>query len=607
MSKEKSRIGSLRGDLARLWTHLGRRRKTQFFLLLALMFVGAIAEVVSLGMVLPFIGALTAPERILSHPELGAIARALGITVPSQLLLPLAVAFSLTALLAGATRLALQWASTRFSNGVGIDLSVDIYSRTLHQPYQVHVARNSSEVVSGITLKTGAVVSGALVQILMLVSAAVLLLFIVTTLLLIDPFISLVSFGSLGGAYFLMTLFSQRKLLHNGAIISEQQTKVVQSIQEGLGGVRDILLDGTQTVYIDSYHAAERKLRYSMGSNTLISASPRFVIEALAMVLIAVLAYMLSASSGSIGGALPTLGVLALGAQRMLPLLQQGYSAWTKIAGYRAMIADTLVLLEQPMPTETANNKKKQAKLPFESTIRLQELRFRYGSKMSWVLDGVTLIIPKGSRVGFVGITGSGKSTLVDLIMGLLVPVEGVMYIDDIPITAENRQAWQRNVAHVPQDVYLSDSSIAENIAFGCPVSEIDMARVRDAARQAQIADFIETLPEGYHAKVGERGVRLSGGQCQRIGIARALYKNATVLVFDEATSALDTQTEKAVMDSINALDKNLTILIIAHRLGTVQGCDVIFEIDQARVAAQGTYEELWQNSSSFRAKALSH
>ena len=603
MSKEKSRIGTLRGDLARLWSHLGPRRKRQFFLLLGLMFVGAIAEVVSLGMVLPFIGALTAPDRILAHPEIGALARTFGIRDPSQLLLPLAITFSVAALFAGAVRLALQWASTRFSNGTGVDLSVEIYSRTLHQPYQVHVARNSSEVVSGITLKTGAVVSGALIQILMLVSAVVLLIFIATTLLLVDPVISLVAFGSLGGAYLLMTLFSQRKLLRNGSIISEQQTNVVQCIQEGLGGVRDILLDGTQSVYIDSYHSAERKLRYSTGSNALISASPRFVIEALAMVLIAVLAYLLSASSGSIGGALPTLGVLALGAQRMLPLLQQGYSAWTKIAGYRAVLADTLVLLEQPLSDETANAN--QVKLPFDRAIQLRDLRFRYSAKTPWVLDGVNLTIRKGARVGIVGATGSGKSTLVDVIMGLLVPVEGVMTVDDAPVTTENRRAWQRNVAHVPQDVYLSDSTIAENIAFGCRVDMIDMSRVRDAARQAQIAGFIDTLPEGYGAKVGERGVRLSGGQCQRIGIARALYKSAKVLVFDEATSALDTQTEQAVMDSINALDETLTVLIIAHRLTTVQGCDVIFEIDQGRVVAQGTYDELWKNCSRFRAKAV--
>ena len=228
-------------------------------------------------------------------------------------------------------------------------------------------------------------------------------------------------------------------------------------------------------------------------------------------------------------------------------------------------------------------------------------MRFRYSSDTPWVLDGFNLTISKGARVGFVGSTGSGKSTTLDLLMGLLMPTEGELLVDGQPVSGNRLRAWQRTIAHVPQSIYLADATLAENIAFGVPRDAIDLQRVQQAARQSQIADFIENRPEGYRAYVGERGIRLSGGQRQRIGIARALYKQASVLVFDEATSALDNATEQAVIDAIESFNRDLTILLIAHRLTTVRRCDIIVELEHGRVAAQGTYEQLLECSPSFR------
>ena len=228
-------------------------------------------------------------------------------------------------------------------------------------------------------------------------------------------------------------------------------------------------------------------------------------------------------------------------------------------------------------------------------------MRFRYSSDGPWVLNGLDLTIAKGARIGFVGATGSGKSTTMDLLMGLLEPTDGQILVDSEPLSRNRVRAWQRAIAHVPQSIYLADATLAENIAFGVPSGAIDMERVRQAARQAQIADFIEGRPQGYDALVGERGVRLSGGQRQRIGIARALYKQATVLVLDEATSALDNVTEQSVMDAIEGLDRDLTILVIAHRLTTVKRCDGIVELQHGRVVAQGKYEQLLECSNSFR------
>jgi ATP-binding cassette, subfamily B, bacterial PglK len=321
------------------------------------------------------------------------------------------------------------------------------------------------------------------------------------------------------------------------------------------------------------------------------------------MVLIAALAYGLSRQEGGIATALPVLGALAVGAQRMLPALQQTYASWASIAGSQGVLADVIELLDQPIPEDLLQPAPEP--LQFRTTIRFDRVRFRYSSDGPWVLNGLDLTITKGARLGFVGATGSGKSTAMDLLMGLLEPTDGQILVDSEPLSRNRVRAWQRTIAHVPQSIYLADATLAENIAFGVPPGAVDIERVRRAARQAQIADFIESRPQGYDALVGERGVRLSGGQRQRIGIARALYKRASVLVLDEATSALDNVTEQSVMDAIEGLDRELTILVIAHRLTTVRRCDSIVELQHGRVVAQGRYEQMLECSSSFRQMAL--
>jgi ABC-type multidrug transport system fused ATPase/permease subunit len=589
--------------LLRLGHHLSRRRRRQVGLLMGLMLVSAFAEVISLGAVLPFLGILVAPEHVFNHPIVADAVLAWGITSADQLVLPLTIAFAVAALIAGAVRILLLWFSTRLAVASGADLSIEVYRRTLYQPYQVHITRNSSEVISGITNKVNGVVFEVMLPLLMLISSMVLFVVILLALIVINPMVASVAAVGFGASYALITWMSRRRLHSNSQGISYEQTQVVKALQEGLGGIRDVLLDGTQQFYCNIYRQADLPLRRAQGSNAFISGSPRPAMEALAMVLIAALAYALSRPVGGIATALPVLGALALGAQRMLPALQQIYHSWARIAGNHASLSDTIELLDQPLPTELFQPATEQ--LLFQKDIQFRTMRFRYANNGPWVLDGLSLIIPKGARVGFVGTTGSGKSTTLDLLMGLLMPNEGKLLVDGQPISGSRLRAWQLNIAHVPQSIYLADTTLAENIAFGVPSNAIDMDRVKQAARQAQIADFIESSPEGYQAYVGERGVRLSGGQRQRIGIARALYKKASVLVFDEATSALDNATEQSVMDAIKGLSHNLTILLIAHRLTTVRNCDTIVELERGRVVAQGTYDQLLQRSPSFRKMAL--
>ncbi len=567
------------------------RRRRQFAGLFVLMLAGAFGEVLSLGAVLPFLAVLVSPARVYSQPIVHHWASRLGIASPPELILPLTLLFVVVAIVAGAVRLLVLWASTRFSFAVGVDLSIEMYRRTLYQPYQVHVARNSSEVISGITNKTSTVVTGVLLPSLFLVSALVVLGAIVGMSLAIDSAVAVWAAIGFGVSYALVTLASRGPLSTNSRRIAHGQTHLFKALQEGLGGIRDVILDGTQAVYCETYHRADRSVRTAQGSVTFISASPRFAMEALGMSLMAVIAYLAITRGGEIGVALPVLGALALGAQRLIPSFQQAYASWTTMLGSRDSLADTLVLLDQPLPIEATLPPPET--LEFHRELRAAGVRFRYSAEGPWVLQGLDLTILKGARVGIVGATGSGKSTLVDLLMGLLEPTEGAILVDGEPLIGARKRAWQRTVAHVPQTVFLADATLAENIALGVRPANIDMERVRRAAKQAQIADFIERSAEGYNAFVGERGVRLSGGQRQRIGIARALYKRATVLVFDEATSALDSQTEQAVMEAIEGLGSDLTILIIAHRLTTIRHCDPIIDIAGGCVARSGTYNML--------------
>lgn len=588
---------SLPKMLACLWRQLSTLRKRQFAGIMLLTFASALAEVVSLGAVLPFLAVLSAPDRVLKYPVVVTLMHLVGVTTSAQLVLALATGFGCAAIAAGVLRTLLLRAMTRVAYGTGADFSSEVYRRTLYQPYEVQIMRNSSELISGITGKLAETLT-ILTQILLLLSSCVLVLFIMGALLWINPMVAALAMVSFGSGYAVITYRSRKQLRINSQRVAIEHTQVVKALQEGLGGIRDVLLDGTQPMYCSLYRKSEYAMRRAYGNILFASASPRFAMEAMGMVLIAALAFGLSRTSGGVSGAIPALAALALGAQRLLPVLQQGYAAWATITGGQKALAVTLDLLTQPLPPEAFEPE--PAPLPLRTAIRFSGVSFRYASG-PWVLSDMNLTIQRGMRVGVVGSTGSGKSTLLDVLMGLLRPTQGELLVDGELLSGSRIRSWQRAIAHVPQSIFLADRSVAENIALGISPDAIDRDRVRKAAHQAQIADFIEALPEGYDAWVGERGIRLSGGQRQRIGIARALYKKASILVLDEATSALDNATEQSVMDAIEGLDRNLTVLLIAHRLSTVRRCDTIVELEQGRVVSQGSYDDLLVSSASFR------
>lgn len=566
------------------------------------MILASFAEVVSIGAVLPFLGALTAPERVFGHPFAQPLIHSLGLTEPKELLLPLTIAFALGALFSGAMRLMLLWTQTRLSYAIGADLSNSIYRRTLYQPYSVHLARNSSAVIAGILSKAKTVVANTIMPTLTIISSSLMLLAILIALVAIEPLVAFAAFAGFGAIYTLLILVAKKRLARDSKRISCEQNQVLKALQEGLGGIRDVLIDGTQTTYVNVYRNADLLLRRAQANIHIIGSSPRFGIEALGMVLIAVLAFSLARRSEGISSAIPVLGALALGAQRMLPVLQQAFVSWSSMRGSQVSLSDAVDLLDQPLPPHA--EAPMPDPIPFEYSITLNKVAFRYAPQAPWVLQGLDLTIPKGSRIGFIGSTGSGKSTLLDIIMALLYPTEGSLAIDSETITPQNHRAWQAHIAHVPQAIFLADNTLAENIAFGVPLNQIDYDRVRQAAKKAQIADVIETWEKQYNTMVGERGIRLSGGQRQRIGIARALYKQADVIVFDEATSALDNGTELDVMQAIESLSDELTVLIVAHRLTTLKNCTQVIELADGKIKRSGTYQEIVQCSFGAQSSA---
>jgi ATP-binding cassette, subfamily B, bacterial PglK len=583
--------------MKKLWQHLTARRRKQFWLLLILMIVASLLEAVSVGAVVPFLAALVEPEKIFYHHLAQPLIQILEITDSSQLLLPVTILFISSVLIATVVRLFLLYVLTRFSYATGADLSIDIYRRTLYQDYSVHIERNSSEIINSIITKTNIVIGHVLTPILTFISSVIVILVITSMIFVINSQVALTIFSIFTLFYFIIARLTKKSLQNNSQTIANQSTQMVKSLQEGLGGIRDVLINRTQEFYCKLYRNADLLMRRASGDNVFISASPRYLMEALGMVSIAGLAYILTLQESGIASAIPILGSLAVGAQKLLPALQQTYKSYSTIKGAKSSFTDVLDLLEQPMPSDI--NHSSLNPINFSHEIVFKNLSFRYTKHTPWILKNINLVFKKGETIGFIGVTGSGKSTLLDILMGLLIPTEGELLVDGIPIIRKNRSAWQMHISHVPQSIYLSDNTIKENIAFGIEQEKIEDSRVMKVADQAQIAQTIESWKGKYKSFVGEHGIQLSGGQRQRIGIARALYKDSNVLVFDEATSALDNQTEQKIMQQISKLKDEQTVFIIAHRLTTLNQCDKIVRVNLDRTVELVSYKQMFNDDKS--------
>lgn len=577
-AEQKVIVNRSSGDALRvLYRTLPARRRHAAWLTIVLMLIGALAEVLSVGSIVPFLAVLTDPTRLGQMPVAGGLISSL--PPGTDLVTVTALAFIALFVVSGLLRLLLAKVSQALAFNIAHDLSIAAFAKVIRQPYPYYVASHSGEVLSQFEKLNHITFTVLIAGVQALISSVIALLLIVL-LVAINPLVAIISAGALIGTYLLISLAVQPTLKRNSIVGSVHSRLRIKRVQEALGGIRDILLDRSQPAFEREFAYSADRYRHVSAVNAFISQAPRIVIEMAGMVMIGAYAWHLAGQPGGVTAAIPMLGALALGAQRLLPLLQQSYGGWSSFIGNRQNVLDVvdLLLLDAVFPPDPA-----VGAAAFQRSIRFNAVGFAYPTGGP-VLTDVDFSIAKGERIGIAGTTGSGKSTLMDLLLGLLEPSAGAILIDDVPLCRRSRSAWQAEVAHVPQTIYLVDDTIAANIAFGIAAPEIDYTRVEQAARSAGIADFIDRLPDRYRTKTGERGVRLSGGQRQRIGIARALYKRASVLVFDEATSALDTRTEENVMASLAALAGDITIVMIAHRLTTLKDCDRVLHLEAGRI-----------------------
>ncbi len=581
----------LTSTLVRLWRQIPSRRKTQLLALAPVIGITSVFEMLTVASVLPFLGVFFSVSNAANSETIAFVMKLMGTKGPGDLLRDVTIIFVGFVIVSAILRLTLLWAQIRVAHSIGADLSLKMFETALDQPYEIHVKRNSSAVISGIASKANSVVYSGIIPAMTIVGSLTILLAVFIVLASLNLMATLVIILSTLLAYSLIVLRFRKILNENSKKMSQTQNIIVKTIQESLGGIRDVIINRSKKYFVDLFRKSDLGFRDALTVNELISASPRLIIEAVGILVLVSFAYNLSSLNPASSDTLPILGAFAVGAQRLLPVAQQLYASWSNLKSGESSLIDVIELLEQsPSLPEVVPSKKS---LSFTSDIKALNVSYRYSHSTPWILRDVKFDITKGSIVGFIGTTGSGKSTLIDLLMGLLVPVSGHFAVDDVIISEINLAQWQRKIAHVPQNIYLTDSSVLENIAFGLPRDEIDIDRVMRVAELAQVSNEIESLPLGYNTVIGERGVRLSGGQRQRIGIARALYRNSEVLVFDEATNALDSETEQLVIERLRALDRAVTVVMITHRLSTLQYCDLIYKVSNGNLLRYESYQKM--------------
>ena len=562
----------------RLRSQLSKPRKKQIFLLFVLMLALSFAEAISLASIVPFIGVFINPDIFYTHPWLVFFINFFEIKNNNELFLFVSAAFILIIILSFFIRLLFLFLSHKITTYTEADFKTKIFQYNINQSYSYHLEQNSNIVMSNIMQKTQAI-SAFLNANIQILSSLMIFVFVMTILVLIKPIITISIVLVLILFFILVSSINRKKILKNSETISKNQNKIVDIFQDSVGYIGEITLYSLQNIFITKFNKFSYQIAESFKYNKNIGESPRIYLEYFALISLTILIFFLNQSKNEITDSLTILAALGLGAQKILPLINRIHSSYTNMRSLQIIIKDTLDILDK---SKSENFKELfSEKILLKNFIKLNNVYFSYNDNKNQILKNINLEIKKGSKVGIKGTTGSGKSTLGNIIISLLNPTQGQLYIDDILINHQNKLAWQKNIAIVPQNVFLNDVSIAENIAIGIEPKDINLEKVKKFAKLAQINNFVEKTPHQYNEKVGEKGIRLSGGQRQRIGIARALYREAKVILFDEATNQLDEETENLIMQSIQDFDSEITVVFITHRLSTLKYCDQIIDLDK--------------------------
>ena len=567
--------------LKRLIEQISSKRKIQFLFLLVITVFSALLEMLSIYSIVPFIGLVTNENYIINTPYLEEF---IELDSRSKAIMVYGLLFGSLYILNAISRIFLIYCTARLSYVVTAELSINMYEFKLLDSYSNYIVEKSSTIISAITQKS-VQVGSVLGSIINCISGGIIFLCIVSILILINPQVMIISILFFVALYYLISLLSKKEINKSSKIINLSQNNVVKCLQDGIGAIRNIILDKSHNFYIKLFKKENFNLARNSAFLQFIQQSPRYILEALGIFLFVILLiyWNETKSKEEFLTIFPTLAALAVGAQRILPLLNTIYVNFISIRGSFHRVEEVTNILSNYSLSKKENIKIKKKDISFKNLISFKDVSFSYDKKSN-ILQDVSFEIKKGSKIGIIGKTGEGKSTFLDLLMGLLEPQKGAIYIDGSKLSKETCDSWHSKVSHVPQKIFLSDDSFSENIAFGKEKEKINKEKVELVSKKSQIHELIIKSEGGYNKKVGEQGIGLSGGQIQRIGLARALYKEAELIILDEATNSLDSYTEKLIMEEINNLSKDLTVVIVSHSLDTLKNCDVIFEVKNKKV-----------------------
>lgn len=584
---------------AKIWHIFSDKRKKQIIFALILMCLSAVADLVSLSSALPFLYVLTEPEKIWQNAAFQRYFIAFNLNNPSELIIPATIIFIAAAIVSGFIRLFNLWFNSRLAGSIGCDISTAVYKNILHQPYGFHINEERSKIKIALVQHLN-IVMRCLNDYFNLIWAFLTMGILFIGMVFTNWVIVVGAIGIFGLAYLFLSKNSQRRLLDNGFKVADANKKQLKMLDEAMGSIRDIILDGIQKPYLNLYSDVDYKMRMRLSENYFLASFPRYALESLSLIMIAILSVLFAYTVSDSSSLIPILGTIALCLQRLVPTLQRIYMSWAGLkSGWGSVLNVYSLLILKTKRNSLKINKFNKKRVM--NSIVFKDVYFKYQNKNVPTIKGINLEIKIGTSIGIIGKTGEGKSTFLDLLMGLLKPTKGKIYIDNNDLYKNNNILfWRDTISHVPQDIFLSDASFAENIAIGINKKDIDFKRIIYAAEVAKIDKYIRSTEYGYKTKVGELGISLSGGQRQRVGIARAIYKSSNVLIFDEATSSLDAETEDLVINSIRNNCSNLTLIMVAHNENSLRNCDRVISIKNGRVEKDGPPSEIL-NKYSFK------